>query len=258
MKTSGNVILITGGGSGIGAGLAQRFAAQANRVVIAGRNVDKLAQVAAGQSGIETATVDIGSAADIERFASEIVERFPDLNVLINNAGIMRLETLTSHRDLGDAEATIATNLLGPIRLTNALIDHLQRQADSAIINVTSGLAFVPLASTPTYSATKAAVHSYTVALRHALAGKVEVIELAPPAVQTELTPGQSRRGGYQPLDEFLHEVMDLFAKVPTPTEILVPRVHGLRFAERNGNADELLASVNTTIEKARAAQADS
>ncbi|MFX9825939.1 SDR family NAD(P)-dependent oxidoreductase, partial [Acinetobacter baumannii] len=96
--------------------------------------------------------------------------------VVINNAGIMRFEALDQRRDLADAEATVTTNLLGPIRLTNALIGHLGRQPDAALVNVTSGLAFVPLVSAPTYSATKAALHGYTVALREALKGKVEVI----------------------------------------------------------------------------------
>src|SRR3546814_11160774 len=99
----------------------------------------------------------------------------------------MRFESLDRRSDLTDAEATITTNLLGPIRLTNALIDHLSARPDAAIVNVTSGLAFVPLLTTPTYNATKAAIHSYTVAMRALLKGKIEVIELAPPAVQTGL-----------------------------------------------------------------------
>jgi uncharacterized oxidoreductase len=161
--------------------------------------------------------------------------------VLVNNAGIMRVEDATVRRDLADAEATIATNLLGPIRLIDALVDHLSAQPDAAIVNVTSGLAFVPLPDTPTYSATKAAIHSYTLALRKLLEGKVEVIELAPPGVQTDLTPGQATRPGYQPLSEFIDEVMDLFGQQPTPPEILVERVKPLRFAERDGTVEERL-----------------
>jgi len=174
---------------------------------------------------------------------------------LINNAGIMRFETLDHARNLSDAEATITTNLLGPIRLTNALIDHLVAQADAAIVNVTSGLAFVPLVDTSTYNATKAAIHSYTVAMRDALAGKVEVIELAPPAVQTGLTPGQESREGYQPLDEFADEVMALFAQQPTPPEILVQRVAFLRNAEREGRFDETFKQLNQFARQAREAQ---
>ena len=135
----------------------------------------------------------------------------------------------------------ITTNLLGPIRLTNALIDHLSDRPGAAIINVTSGLAFVPWTRTPTYSATKAALHSYTQALRHSLRGKIEVIELAPPAVQTELTPGQSTRDGYQPLDEFADEAIRLWRAEPTPAEINVERVGFLRFAERDGRVEQAL-----------------
>jgi uncharacterized oxidoreductase len=151
----------------------------------------------------------------------------------------MRREDLSRKRDLHDAEQTVTTNLLAPIRLTNALIDQLVGQADAAIVNVTSGLAFVPMSSTPTYNATKAALHSYTVSLREQLKGRVEIIELAPPAVQTELTPGQSTREGYMPLDAFIDEAMALFLHKPTPKEILVERVGFLRWAERNGNFDK-------------------
>lgn len=255
MKMSGNTILMTGGGSGIGEALAHRFHDQGNDVIIAGRRAEALQQAAQGRERISTMTLDVGDAVDIERFAGEVVERFPKLNVLFNNAGIMRFEQLGRRRDLTDAEATVTTNLLGPIRLTNALTDHLQRQPDAAIVNVTSGLAFVPLVVTPTYCATKAAIHSYTVSLREALKGKVEVIELAPPGVQTDLTPGQSDRPGYQPLDEFADEVMRLFAAQPTPEDILVERVKFLRFAEAENRFDATLQQLNESAARARAAQ---
>lgn len=167
------------------------------------------------------------------------------MNVLFNNAGIMRSEALGGARDLADAEATIATNLLGPIRLTDALIDHLKAQPDAAIVNTSSGLAFVPLLATPTYNATKAAIHSYTVSLREVLNGRVEVIELVPPAVQTGLTPGLETREGYLPLEAFIDEVMTLFAKVPTPPEILVERVGFLRHAEAEGRFRQTLDALN-------------
>src|SRR3546814_10870322 len=122
-------------------------------------------------------TLDIGDAGAIEDFARRAIAEHPDLNVLINNAGIMRFESLDRRSDLTDAEATITTNLLGPIRLTNALIDHLSARPDTAIVNVTSALAFVPLLTTPTYTATKAAIPSYTVAMRALLKGKIEVID---------------------------------------------------------------------------------
>ena len=255
MKISGNTILITGGGSGIGAALAHRFHDAGNVVIIAGRRQVALDAAAEGRPNIHTMALDVESAEGVADFAARVLASFPALNVLINNAGIMRFEALDHARDLSDAEATITTNLLGPIRLTNALIDHLVAQPDSAIVNVTSGLAFVPLVDTPTYNATKAAIHSYTIAMRDALAGKVEVIELAPPAVQTGLTPGQESRQGYQPLDEFADEVMALFAQQPTPPEILVQRVAFLRNAEREGRFDETFQQLNQFARQARGNQ---
>ncbi len=245
MKRTGNTILIIGGGSGIGQALAHRFHDLGNTVIIAGRRQDTLDQAIAGRPNMHGVTVDIDDATAITAFAASVIARFPALNVLVNNAGIMRTETLDVARDLSDAEATITTNLLGPIRLTNALVDHLVSRGDATIVNVTSGLSFVPLITTPTYSATKAALHSYTMSLRAALNGKVEVVELAPPAVQTELTPGQSTRDGYQPLEAFADEVLALFEAQPTPAEVLVKRVHALRFAERDGRLDEMLAALN-------------
>ncbi|MDB5681297.1 MAG: oxidoreductase [Sphingomonas bacterium] len=255
MKTSGNTILITGGGSGIGEALAHRFHDAGNTVIIAGRRQEALDAAAAGRPDMHAMTLDVESAEGVADFAERVLAAHPSLNVLINNAGIMRIEALDTARDLSDAEATIETNLLGPIRLINALVDHLTAQDDSAIVNVTSGLAFVPLVDFATYCATKAAIHSYTVALREALKGKIEVIELAPPAVQTGLTPGQENRPGYQPLDEFADEVMALFAQQPTPSEILVERVGFLRNAEREGRFDATVVQLNEFARQARNAQ---
>lgn len=255
MKRSGNTILITGGGSGIGAQLAHRFHDQGNTVIVAGRRLDALEQTAEGRDGIHAVQLDVESAEGVEDFARRVLADYPELNVVINNAGIMRFETLESSRDLSDAEATITTNLLGPIRLINALIDQLVTKDDAAIVNVTSGLAYVPLVDTPTYNATKAAIHSYTVSLREALKGKVDVIELAPPAVQTGLTPGQENRPGYQPLEEFAEEVMALFNQQPTPSEILVERVKFLRNAEAEGRFDATLAQLNDFARAARQGQ---
>ena len=246
MKTTGNTILITGGGSGIGLALAQRWHDAGNVVIVTGRNSAKLDAAIAGRANMHAAPLDVTDADAIAAFAADIVQRFPDLNVLVNNAGVMMYEALDGERDLSDAEATVVTNLLGPIRLTDALIDHLVARSDGAIVNVTSGLAFVPLPKAPTYSATKAALHSYTQALRVQLAGRVEVIELAPPAVRTELTPGQSTRDAYMPLDAFADEVMALFAETPTPAEILVRNVLPLRHAEAEGAVAERLAFLAT------------
>ena len=178
-------------------------------------------------------------------------------NIAINPPKVLLLICLLDGDadDLSDAEATIQTNMLGPIRMTNALIDHLVKQPDAAIINVSSGLAFVPLVATPTYSATKAALHSYTVSLREALRTRVEVIELAPPAVQTDLTPGQSTRPGYLPLKAYIDEVMERFQKQPTPQEILVEKVKPLRFAEAERQFDERLNRLNDAARHARESQ---
>jgi uncharacterized oxidoreductase len=194
MKTTGNTILVTGGGSGIGLALAQRWHDAGNKVIVTGRNAAKLEAAIAGRPNMSAVSLDVTDAAAIAAFAKDIVASHPALNVLVNNAGIMNAEDVSAKRDLAQAEATVVTNILGPIRLIDALVDHLAARADSAIVNVTSGLAFVPFPKAPTYSATKAAIHSYSVALRIQLEGKVEVIEMAPPAVRTDLTPGQSTR----------------------------------------------------------------
>lgn len=242
MKTTGNTILLSGGGSGIGLALAQRWHDAGNVVIVTGRNAAKLEAAVAGRANLHAMPLDVTDPDAIAAFAKDVTTRFPALNILVNNAGIMPFEALDARRGLTDAETTIATNLLGPIRLIDALVDHLTTRADGAIVNVSSGLAFVPLPKAPTYSATKAALHSYTQALRVQLEGKAEVIELVPPAVQTELTPGQSTREGYMPLDAFADEVMALFAQTPTPAEILVRNVLPLRNAEADGAVAERLA----------------
>lgn len=252
MKLGGNTMLITGGGSGIGEALAHRFHDLGDTVIVAGRRQDALERACAGRERMQAAVLDVESGAAVDAFAARLLDEHPALNVLVNNAGVMRLEDVAARRDLRDAEETVATNLLGPIRLTNALVDQLASQADAAIVNVTSGLAFVPLVAAATYSATKAAMHSYTVSLREALSGRVEVIELAPPAVQTGLTPGLETRPGYLPLDVFVDEVMALFARRSTPAEILVERVLRLRRAEAEGRFAEMLKVLNDLAAGAR------
>ena len=254
MNQTGNTILITGGGSGIGAALAHRLHDLGNTVIIAGRRREALEGAIAGRAQMHAIELDVESAEGVASFAKRLLAQHPAVNVLVNNAGIMRFEDLDHSRDLADAEATISTNLLGPIRLIDALVDHLAAQPGAAIVKVTSGLAFVPLVATPTYNATKAAMHSYTLSLREALQGRVEVIELAPPAVQTGLTPGQENRPGYMPLDAFVEEVMNLLVQQPTPREILVERVRFLRFAEAEGRFDETMAQLNDFAAKARQA----
>lgn len=247
MKMTGNTILITGGGSGIGRALAEQFQARGNHVIVAGRRAEPLEALARDVPGIATALLDVADAADIARFAASIVADHPALNVVIHNAGIMRAENMTADRyDVSDAEAMVATNLLGPIRLTAALLPHLRKQADAAILTVSSGLAFVPLVITPTYSATKAAIHSWSQALRAQFADKgIAVIEIAPPAVATDLMPGQAQNPNSMPLDAYIAETMALLEANPTGPENTVERVKLLRNAEREGRYDETFAMIN-------------
>jgi uncharacterized oxidoreductase len=242
MKITDNTILITGGGSGIGRGLAEAFHALGNKVIIAGRRQSVLEETTNANPGMASVTLDIDDPDAIRSFAQEVTELHPTLNVLINNAGIMRPENLKAPK-VEDAEDIITTNLLGPIRLTAALLPHLQKQSSAAIINVSSGLAFVPFPTTPTYSATKAALHSYTVSLRVHLQGTpVEVIEIIPPAVATDLTPGRTTDDPrMMSVEDFIAETMQLLKTQPTPAEVNVEKVKFLRFAEATGNFDKAL-----------------
>ncbi|WP_425148728.1 SDR family oxidoreductase [Deinococcus sp.] len=237
MHMNGNTILITGGGSGIGRALAEAFMQRGNTVIIAGRRQNKLDEVTAANPGMKSALLDIEDAGAVQRFAEAIRAEYRALNVLINNAGIMRPEIVTDGT-LDTAEATITTNLLGPIRLTAALLPHLLTQPHAAVLTVSSGLAFMPMAATPTYSATKAAIHSYTQSLRHQLRNAgVQVIELVPPYVQTELMgPGQATDPHAMPLAEYIAETLHLLETAPDAQEILVERVKPLRYAEANGS----------------------
>ena len=251
MNTSENTILITGGGSGIGRALAESFHQRGNKVIIAGRRLAVLQETTRANPGMVAVTVDIESPEAIHRFAEKLTRDFPALNVVIHNAGIMKPEDLLAQAgDVSIAEATIATNLLGPIRLNSALLPHLQMQSRATIMTVSSGLAFVPMFPTPTYCATKAAVHSYTQSLRYQLRGTaIEVLELAPPYVQTELMgPSQASDPHAMPLREFITEVMQLLETTPTPEEILVGRVKPLRFAEKSGDYGAFYETFNQAM----------
>jgi uncharacterized oxidoreductase len=249
MHLTGNTILITGGGSGIGRGLAEAFHKAGNQVVIAGRRRDVLDATTAANPGMKGVTLDIDSAANIKSFGSHVTSEFPALNVVIHNAGIMRPENVQSP-SLDDAAAVVTTNLLGPIRLNAALLPLLKRQAKSTIMTVSSGLAFLPLAMAPTYCATKAAIHSYTLSLRWQLkATNIEVVELIPPYVQTELMgAGMAADPRAMPLADFVSEVMQIIKTQPDVKEICVERVKGLRFAEANGKFDAIFQGLNESM----------
>lgn len=247
MNISGNTILITGGGSGIGRALAEALHKAGNQVIISGRREKLLDEVTSANPGMAALVLDIQDKADVAAFAKQAVESFPELNVVINNAGIMRSEDVAGGDFLGIAEDTVATNLLGPIRLTAALLPHLLARPRSAIVTVSSGLAFVPLATTPAYSATKAAIHSWSMSLREQLKQtSVEVIEIAPPYVQTELLgPQQAVDPLAMPLAEFTAEVMSLLESAPDSGEIIVERCKPLRFAAENGQVAAIFAQLN-------------
>jgi uncharacterized oxidoreductase len=246
MNISGNTILITGGTSGIGRALAEAFHAAGNKVIIAGRRKALLDEVTKANKGMASAVLDIADPDAIKSFAAKLKSDHPTLNAVIHNAGIMRAEKLMDAK-LEDAEATITTNLLGPIRLNAALLPHLLKQPHASIMTVSSGLAFLPLANTPTYCATKAAIHSYTQSLRYQLKDtKVQVMELAPPWVQTELMgPWQLTESRAMPLKDFIAEVMTILKTKPDVTEILVDRVAFLRGAEARGGYEATFKQFN-------------
>jgi uncharacterized oxidoreductase len=249
MQMSGNTILITGGGSGIGRALAEAFHALDNQVIIAGRRQQMLEETIAANPGMKSAVFDIENADAIRSFAAQLTKDYPSLNAVIHNAGIMRPEDLKSG-GLADAEAVITTNLLGPMRLTAALLPQFLAKPRATIMTVSSGLAFVPMALTPSYCATKAAIHSYTQSLRYQLKGSgVEVLELIPPYVQTHLMGArQANDPNAMPLDEFIAETMNILKSSPDATEICVERVKPLRFAECNGNYDGFFTRFNDSV----------
>ncbi|MBD3835206.1 SDR family NAD(P)-dependent oxidoreductase [Brevundimonas sp.] len=248
MNITGNTILITGGGTGIGRALAEALHARGNHIVITGRREAVLKETAAANPGMAWAVLDVDDAGAIRAFCEQVTKHYPGLNGVILNAGIMQAEDLTADPlDLATAEAMIATNLLGPIRLTAGLLAHLKAQPSAFVMTVTSGLAFIPLTATPTYNATKAAMHSWSISLRHQLRHtSVEVLELAPPAVATDLMPGHAESPNSMPLADYIAEVMDLIERGDTPRgEILVERVKPLRHAETSGNWDTVFAALN-------------
>lgn len=252
MQQSGNTILITGGGSGIGRALAEAFHTRGNDVIIASRRRAVLDEVTAANPGMKSKVLDIADAASIDQLASDLERETPALNVVIHAAGIMRAERV-QRGALADAEETVATNLLGPIRLNAALLPQIERRPNATVMTVSSGLAFVPLALTPTYSATKAAIHSYTQSLRFQLRNSgVQVIELIPPYVQTELmSRAQAVDPNAMPLRDFISEVMSLLERHPDATEVCVDRVQPLRTAPASGEYPAFFQQFNHAMEAA-------
>jgi len=242
MSISGSTILLVGGTSGIGLASARRLRDAGNRVIIAGRQPRRLAELAASD-GLEGERVDTTDPASILRLRDSVAARAPQLDTLVTMSGIMEPERVLDPGSLDVAERTVATNVLGPLRLVHAFLPLLVQQPAATIITVSSGLAYVPLAATPTYSASKAAVHSYTEALREQLHGtSVRVLELVPPLTRTGLNGAGTDNDRAMPLEEFVDEWLGLLAAHPDARQILVERVKRQRFAVQDGTYDELLA----------------
>jgi uncharacterized oxidoreductase len=212
MQLTGNTIFITGGGSGIGRGLAEAFHKLGNQVIISGRRKGRLDAVITANPGMIAIELDIADPASVKTVAATLIKDHPTLNVLLNNAGIMLADAAHGEIDDDLLVSTVTTNLMGPIRMTSALIDHLKRKDRAVIINVSSVLGFVPMAMTAVYSSTKAAIHSYTMSQRYRLRdSNVSVLEIAPPWVRTDLLNSREEQRAI-PLDQFVAEAMTVLA----------------------------------------------
>lgn len=247
MNISGNTIFIPGATSGIGRALAIALAQRGNMVIAGGRRTELLKELHTEHPEIDTVAIDIADTESVKTASAEVLRKYPELNVIIAMAGIMQVEDW--HHSEGftaTSERIMTTNVLGPIRLISEFVEHLQTRPDSTIVTVSSGLAFVPLKATPSYNASKAAIHMLSEGVRLQLADtSVKILEIAPPAVATELMPGQSENPGAMPLDNFIAEVLQLIETNPDAHEILVENVRPLRFAEKNGNYREVSEQLN-------------
>jgi len=227
MKLTGNTIFVTGGGSGIGRGLAQTLHRLGNQVIISGRRQGHLAETTKANPGMKSVELNVEDPASIDAVTKTLIKDYPKLNVLINNAGVMRIDNAAGAVDEAMLVSTITTNLMGPIRMTGALIEHLKKQDHAVVMNVSSVLGFVPLAMAAVYSSTKAAIHSYTLSLRYKLKGSsVKVLEIAPPWVQTDLL-NSNKEPRAMPLADFIAETIKVIGT--DAEEVLVERAKPLR-----------------------------
>jgi len=247
MSFTNRTILITGGNSGIGLALAEALQSKGNRIIITGRKRESLRAVLDRNPDMVGYQLDVSDDAALAAFSAKVLEDHPDLDTIILNAGIMEGEDYTANPvTLDIATRTISTNLSAPITMAATFLPHLQSRPKAALITVSSGLAFVPKAANPVYSATKAAIHSWTQAVRHQLRGtSIAVHEIAPPLVATELTPGQSKIEAAMPLQEFTDEVVGIMSCDDVPDEILVSRVSFQRNAEAENRYEAAFTAIN-------------
>ncbi|NKI92952.1 SDR family NAD(P)-dependent oxidoreductase [Rhizobacter sp. SG703] len=249
MKLTGNTILVTGGTSGIGRALAEALHDRGNRVVITGRRQALLDDITGARPGLVGLQLDVDDAASLSRLSIELRERFPELNVLLANAGISRTEDMASDAwRADDAEAIVRTNILGVMRTAAAFLPLIKDKPHAAFLATSSALAFVPRADFPTYCASKAFLHSWLQSMRHQLRPiPVEVLELSPPYVQTELTGAQQARDPRaMPLDDYVAEVLRILDAGDIPRgEVLLERDFARRWAERDGRYEATFAAMN-------------
>ena len=232
MNTAGNTVLITGGTSGLGFAFAEQFLQLGNTMIICGRREDRLKQIKDKHPAIVTRVCDVAIVEQREELARWVLKNYPAMNLFFNNAGIQLLTDLTKPVNLDRIRAEIEINLIAPIHLASLFAEHLATKKDGAILNISSGLAFAPLAFMPVYCATKAAIHSFTLSLRHQMRNTpVKVFEIIPPSVDTEL--GHDRREdkseshGGMPVSEFLAEAMEAIKN--DTLEAAIGQAKGLR-----------------------------
>lgn len=227
MELTGNTILITGGGTGIGRGLAEAFHQLGNKVIVGGRRRDMLEATVTANPGMEAVELDVSDPVSIDRGVGEVLSRFPDLNVLVNNAGVMLADNSAEPLDDTVTMTMLGTNFLGPVRMSSALVGHLKSRPSAAVINVSSVLGYVPFARSAIYSSTKAALHAFTMAQRHRLRDtSVSVIEIVPPRVQIDPNEPTGDVPAV-PLADFIRDVMGRLEA--DATEIVVDQAAPLR-----------------------------
>ena len=243
MNLGGNTIVITGGTSGIGLGLTELFLKEGNRVIVCGRRKERLDRLAAENPGLATYVCDISDENQRTAFAAWVQKDHPETNILVNNAGVWHTRDIGSGLDFRAVQAELQTNIAAVVHLSDLFIPFLAGKPGAALLNISSGLAFVPLAHMPVYSATKAAVHSLTLSMRYLLKDQgIEVIEIIPPAVDTEF--GNSLRGpggrtfGGMPLGEFIDWVhrglKNQAAEIPVGTAVNLREKGEVLFEVRN------------------------